>query len=202
LELIKSTAVRLAEKAKSGRLWVFVVLPVLVSVLLTESIMVLTGNGSADYFWVSLITAVVATTAMVPFLYYLVSVLRETEKELSEKYHQITGILSHHKEAEQNLVQVTNFDVLTGLPNRFLFLDRLGQAISRSARSHRMVAVLLLDIDNFKTINDTLGHTHGDRLLQDIAFATVCWRMTLWRGSAVTNLSLFWKECRRLKKLH
>jgi len=169
LELIKSTAAHLAEKAKSGRLWVFVVLPVLVSVLFTESIIVLIGSGSADYFWVSMITAVIATTAMVPFLYYLVSALRETEKALSEKSLQINSILGHHKEAEQNLVQVINYDVLTGLPNRFLFLDRLGHAISRAARSNRMVAVMLLDIDNFKTINDTLGHTHGDLLLQDIA---------------------------------
>jgi Kef-type K+ transport system membrane component KefB len=96
LELIKSTAARLAEKAKSRRLWVFVVLPVLVSVLLTESIIVLTGNGSADNIWVSLITAVLATTALVPFLYYLVSVLRETEKQLSEKSLQITSMLGHH----------------------------------------------------------------------------------------------------------
>ena len=169
MELIKLTAARLSEKAKSGRIWVFVVLPVLLSVLLTESIMVLTGNGSADCFRVSLITAVVATTAMVPFLYYLVSVLRETEKELSERSHQITSIQSFHKEAEQNLAQMTHYDVLTELPNRFLFLDRLGHAIGRSAHSHRMIAVLLLDIDNFKTINDTLGHTHGDLLLQDIA---------------------------------
>jgi diguanylate cyclase (GGDEF)-like protein len=169
LELIKSTAAHLAEKAKSGRLRYFVVLPILVSVLLTESIMVLAGNGSTDYFWVSLITAVIATTAMVPFLYYLASILRESEKELSERSLQMSSILGHHKEAKQDLAQVTNFDVLTGLPNRFLFLDRLGHAISRSARSHRMVAVMLLDIDNFKTINDTLGHTHGDLLLQDIA---------------------------------
>ncbi|BAN34819.1 sensor diguanylate cyclase/phosphodiesterase, PAS, PAS and PAS domain-containing [Sulfuricella denitrificans skB26] len=168
MELIKSAAAYLAEKAKSGRLWVFVLLPVLVSVFLTESIIVFT-NGSADYFWVSLITAVIATTVMVPFLYYLVSVLRETEQALSAKSLQITSILGHHKEAEQNLVQVTNYDALTGLPNRFLFLDRLGHAISRAARSDRMVAVMLLDIDNFKTINDTLGHTHGDLLLQDIA---------------------------------
>ena len=169
MELIKSTAAFLAEKAKFGRLWVFVALPVLVSVLLTETIMVLTGNGSVDYLWVSLITAVIATTAMVPFLYYLASVLREAEKELSERSLQMSSILGHHKEAKQDLAQVTNFDVLTGLPNRFLFLDRLGHAISRSARSNRMVAVMLLDIDNFKTINDTLGHTHGDLLLQDIA---------------------------------
>ena len=169
MELIKSAAAHLAEKAKSARLWVFVVLPVLVSVLLTESIIVLTGNGLADNFWVSMITAVIATTAMVPFLYYLVSALRETEKKLSEKSLQITSILGHHKEAEQNLAQMTSYDVLTGLPNRFLFLDRLGHAISQSARSHRMIAVMLLDIDNFKNINDTLGHTHGDLLLQDIA---------------------------------
>ena len=111
---------------------------------------------------------------MTVFLYRLISELRETEKLLAEKSLHLEKTLRTHKEAEQSLVQVTNYDVLTGLPNRFLFLDRLGHAISRSARNHRMVAVLLLDIDNFKTINDTLGHTHGDLLLQDVADRLRC----------------------------
>ena len=150
------------------------VLPVTASVLLTEVVvtamsLILKGEIAGDYLFTGLVTACIVSVTVTAFIYRLISELRETETLLAEKSLHLEQTLRTHKEAELNLVQVTNFDVLTGLPNRFLFLDRLGHAISRSARNHRMVAVLLLDIDNFKTINDSLGHTHGDLLLQDVA---------------------------------
>ncbi|WP_460530401.1 diguanylate cyclase domain-containing protein [Chitinimonas naiadis] len=61
-------------------------------------------------------------------------------------------------------------DVLTDLPNRRLLFDRMQQAMSISSRQHRQLAVLVLDIDNFKMVNDTLGHSAGDQLLQQVAF--------------------------------
>jgi diguanylate cyclase (GGDEF)-like protein len=60
-------------------------------------------------------------------------------------------------------------DVLTGLPNRTLLHDRIGQAIALAARHHKQAAVLFLDLDGFKRVNDTLGHLVGDKLLQSIA---------------------------------
>ncbi|MCL4472238.1 MAG: EAL domain-containing protein [Gammaproteobacteria bacterium] len=164
----------LAEKAKAGSLWVFIVLPVLAVALLTEAVVVLANllsnnDAPADYLAASLIIAIVVATAIVSFLYYLIGELRKTERELSEKSLRMESILNHHKEAEQNLAQATSYDMLTGLPNRALFLDRLGHAISHAAHSGQMMAVMLIDIDNFKTINDTLGHSLGDILLQEIA---------------------------------
>lgn len=60
-------------------------------------------------------------------------------------------------------------DALTGLPNRRLLLDRLNQAIAQAARQKKIVALVFFDVDGFKEINDTLGHSGGDQLLQDVA---------------------------------
>ena len=73
------------------------------------------------------------------------------------------------KEAEQNLTFFANHDTLTGLPNRAMFSQRLGQAVARAQRNARKMAVMFIDLDRFKVINDTLGHDAGDRLLQEAA---------------------------------
>ncbi|MDD5242105.1 MAG: EAL domain-containing protein [Sulfuricella sp.] len=73
------------------------------------------------------------------------------------------------KENEQRIHNLAYFDALTELPNRVLFQDRLQQAMARAERDHKLVALMLLDLDRFKLINDTLGHTAGDVLLMDAA---------------------------------
>ena len=77
----------------------------------------------------------------------------------------ITG----RKQAEAEIAQLAFYDGLTGLPNRRLLLDRLGQSLAKSERKKSIGAVLFLDLDNFKGLNDTLGHHMGDRLLQRVA---------------------------------
>jgi diguanylate cyclase (GGDEF)-like protein len=70
---------------------------------------------------------------------------------------------------EEELAFLATHDPLTGLPNRTLILDRVEQMLARSARSQAPVAALFIDVDNFKTINDTLGHGIGDELLRAVA---------------------------------
>jgi diguanylate cyclase (GGDEF)-like protein len=73
------------------------------------------------------------------------------------------------KRREEELAFLATHDALTGLPNRTLILDRTEQMLSRSRRSQTPAAALFLDLDNFKDINDTLGHTAGDELLRAVA---------------------------------
>ena len=77
--------------------------------------------------------------------------------------------ISERKLAEEKINALAFFDQLTGLPNRTLLLDRLQQAMTASHRSGSFGAVLFIDLDHFKTINDTLGHERGDQLLQQVA---------------------------------
>ncbi|MGF6602946.1 diguanylate cyclase (GGDEF)-like protein/PAS domain S-box-containing protein [Paraburkholderia sp. GAS448] len=80
-------------------------------------------------------------------------------------HHDIT----ERKIAEERIKELAFFDALTRLPNRTLLADRLKQAIAVSAQSEASGALLFIDLDNFKTLNDTLGHDKGDLLLQQVA---------------------------------
>ena len=96
--------------------------------------------------------------------------------------------LTDRRAAEHQLMQLANFDGLTGLPNRSLFRDRLDLAMRRTRRLDGQMVVMFLDLDRFKTINDSLGHEAGDKLLQHVASAlTAALRSTdtLVRGNSV-----------------
>ncbi|TAK41919.1 MAG: EAL domain-containing protein [Betaproteobacteria bacterium] len=73
------------------------------------------------------------------------------------------------KSAEAKLAHLAHHDMLTGLPNRNLLLDRLPQLLSRASRNRSSVGIMLIDLDRFKLVNDTLGHTVGDQLLVEVA---------------------------------
>ena len=77
--------------------------------------------------------------------------------------------ISRNSEAEAEIHRLAFYDPLTQLPNRRLLLDRLQQAITSGVRNEREGALLFIDLDNFKTLNDTLGHDKGDQLLKQVA---------------------------------
>jgi diguanylate cyclase (GGDEF)-like protein/PAS domain S-box-containing protein len=77
--------------------------------------------------------------------------------------------ITERKQAEERIRNLAQYDTLTGLPNRTLLGDRLHQVLLRALRDHTQVGVMLVDLDRFKLINDTLDHTVGDRLLREMA---------------------------------
>lgn len=84
-------------------------------------------------------------------------------------YVSILEDISERKLAEARIQYMANFDMLTDLPNRSLFLDRLAQALALARREGHAGALLYLDLDRFKQVNDTLGHDAGDLLLKAVA---------------------------------
>lgn len=77
--------------------------------------------------------------------------------------------ITERKKAEEKILHQAHYDALTNLPNRFLVLDRLAQQLKDAQRNNELVAVIFLDLDDFKKINDTLGHETGDKLLIEAA---------------------------------
>lgn len=101
-----------------------------------------------------------------------VSVNREYPEESIERLSIIASILYGGMiqiETDQEIEFMAYYDNLTRLPNRFLFRDRVEQAIHLSERTGNYIAVLFIDLDNFKTVNDTIGHNGGDELLKQVA---------------------------------
>ncbi len=92
----------------------------------------------------------------------------DEEKEFLGTYG-VARDISERKQAEATIAFQAYHDLLTGLPNRALFKDRLGQAIVHAKRHGQTMAALFLDMDRFKVVNDTLGHLVGDGLLQAVA---------------------------------
>src|SRR5258706_2420122 len=79
------------------------------------------------------------------------------------------GQFMARKQAEARVRRLAHYDELTGLPNRSMFHQRVGRALARARRRGRQLAILFIDLDRFKNINDTLGHDAGDRVLDEIA---------------------------------
>ena len=115
-----------------------------------------------------------------------------------EKYFQISVVpwektgfatifsdITERKQAEERLERIAHYDALTQLPNRLLFADRLQHALAQTRRQNSLLAVVYLDLDGFKPVNDQFGHEAGDRLLIDVAARL---RADLRAGDTVARL--------------
>ena len=99
---------------------------------------------------------------------YVVPIVVEQKDEIGQLATAFNEMQSAIGAREEQIIHQATHDALTGLPNRTLFLDRLTQSIAASKRSGESVGMIMMDVDRFKEINDTLGHYFGDQLLIEI----------------------------------
>ncbi|HTZ00291.1 MAG TPA: diguanylate cyclase [Rhodocyclaceae bacterium] len=99
----------------------------------------------------------------------LVDRLNEDEAALKDRGRALEQAMADLRDSEARMAHMAHHDTLTGLPNRALFDDRLNQALARAERAGRQAALLFLDVDGFKPVNDQYGHEVGDQVLQQVA---------------------------------
>ncbi len=117
-----------------------------------------------SYLW--LIWLVVGLLAVSIVMFGITVLLR---KQVAVRTHELQSEVDERREAERKLDELAYYDSLTKLPNRLSLLERLKIAIDRAQRKNNKIAVLFIDIDRFKTVNDSLGHDAGDQLIIHVA---------------------------------
>ncbi len=129
------------------------------------------GRGTAPLYWlgVPLQTSNGAIGALVLQSFSEQDRYTEKHKELLQFVSTQVASAIERKQMHDRLAHMAQYDQLTHLPNRQLFLDRLKTAMARARREQHLLALLFLDLDRFKEVNDTLGHAMGDLLLQRVA---------------------------------
>ncbi|MFB3101185.1 MAG: diguanylate cyclase domain-containing protein [Gammaproteobacteria bacterium] len=110
-------------------------------------------------FWGTIFQGTIESLGIILVAFGFQHSLRKTQSELQNA-----------QSARNELDHIAHHDSLTGLPNRILFTDRLLQSIASAKRNEELLAVHFIDIDNFKDINDTLGHHYGDQVLREVAY--------------------------------
>jgi diguanylate cyclase (GGDEF)-like protein/PAS domain S-box-containing protein len=133
----------------------------------SDSPLSLAQRIAADGFWSGELEDTRANGETYPKLLSVYPV-RDAHGNIANYVHSFSDI-SERKAAEQKIHHLAHHDALTGLPNRMNLQERMEQAMAQAQRHETMIAVMMIDLDHFKDINDTLGHHVGDALLEEVA---------------------------------
>lgn len=130
--------------------------------------------GAVDYIFTPIIPEILrAKVAVFVELHHKTQAIRrhgeQLESLVAQRTAALTAEIAERMQTQERLHYLAHHDVLTDMPNRMLFVERLKQALARAQRRKHFVAVLFIDLDRFKLVNDTLGHEAGDRLLQTMS---------------------------------
>lgn len=112
---------------------------------------------------------IVSADGKVRFVHHQVEAARTDDQGRATRIIGTIQDITKRKQSEERIRQLAYFDALTGLPNRLLFNEQVRNALSHAARSASKLAVMFVDLDGFKRVNDTLGHDAGDELLKTVA---------------------------------
>ncbi|MDQ0192306.1 putative bifunctional diguanylate cyclase/phosphodiesterase [Paenibacillus wynnii] len=103
-----------------------------------------------------------------------IRIVSTAKDEFSDIEHEFNAMISSLQSAQESLQLQAKLDPLTQLPNRTLFFTRLSEEIEKAKQNNSQIALLFIDIDNFKTVNDTWGHDYGDAILKEISRRITC----------------------------
>lgn len=141
--------------------------------LMASLLQVLAGAGLRFYGGQATIVFSASGTAaglLIVFLKHPLPVETEAVRQnILQSASRLVGLARDHWHMQERLLHEARHDTLTGLPNRAVAEDRMEQALARAARRHQLFAVLCIDLDSFKVVNDNLGHYAGDELLKAVA---------------------------------
>jgi diguanylate cyclase (GGDEF)-like protein len=144
-------------------------LAVTTTIMLRGELTAPAGNEAASTLILRLMSFLSAMALVLTLLWRLRARLTEALAETGARSLALRAALVEVERAEADVKRLSHLDPLTGLPNRMLFGDRLSLAITQARREGTRLAVLFIDLDHFKDINDSLGHTIGDGLLRGVA---------------------------------
>lgn len=161
------------EEGKKSLYWFYafiflVVLSVGIDQVLIENRTEVLPQIAIELFFLLNITAALSGVYLL-IKYFIKEKDKNASERLKKEHNALVLSTEELKKANMKLKTLAHYDSLTGLPNRDLFNDRLGQAIEKAKRHHNELALLFVDLDRFKQINDSLGHSLGDKVLQTVA---------------------------------
>ncbi|MED4454488.1 putative bifunctional diguanylate cyclase/phosphodiesterase [Metabacillus fastidiosus] len=154
---------------KGNRLWIFILAVIIIPNIIEESLNMIFHFKFNHTIWYEVVDTVIVLVIAAPIFTYLIKRMDDYSNQLEEQLIKNSEITKQLKIKNEQLNHQAYYDYLTGLPNRFMLFENLNRFIANMDSQKKQMAIMFIDLDRFKTINDTLGHISGDYLIQQVA---------------------------------